>query len=59
METLKNERLEKLEKLSDAVRNGIPVTYAEALAVVEYQENLKENRKETIVRRVLKWFNYA
>jgi len=56
METLKDERL---ERLSDKVRMGIPVEFTEALEVIEYQENLKKNKKKPFVRRVIDWFNCA
>ncbi len=39
---MKNERL---EKLSDQVRRGIPVGFGEALEVVAYQEYLREMRE--------------
>ena len=48
METLKDERL---EQLSDRVRMGIPIDFIEALEVIEYQENLKKNKKKSFVRR--------
>lgn len=37
-------RDEHLEVLSDEVRKGHPVTFIEALRVIEYQETLKEER---------------
>jgi hypothetical protein len=36
---------ERLERLSDDVRRGIPVGFQEALEVVEYQDQLKGQRK--------------
>ena len=56
METFKNERL---EKISDKVRMGIPIDLMEALEVIEYQENLKKNKRKSFVRRVIDWFNCA
>ena len=40
---------QKLEELSDLVRKGIPIDSMAALAVIEYQENLREQRN--IARR--------
>lgn len=54
METLKDERL---EQLSYKVRMGIPIGFSEALEVIEYQENLKKNKKKSFVRKVMDWFN--
>ena len=56
METLKNERL---EQLSDKVRMGMPIDFTEALEVIEYQENIKKNKKKSFVRRIVDWFNCA
>jgi hypothetical protein len=56
METLKDERL---EQLSNKVRMGIPIGFMEALEVIEYQENIKKNKKKSFVRRIIDWFNYA
>ena len=56
METLKDERL---EQLSDRVRMGIPIDLIEALEVIEYQENLKKNKKKSFVHRIIDWFNCA
>ena len=40
-----DERLdERLEALSDLVRQGIPIDFAEALEVITYQRRLKEGR---------------
>lgn len=33
-----------LEKLSDDVRRGIPISMGEALCVIEYQEKLRQRR---------------
>lgn len=56
METLKDERL---EQLSDKVRMGTPIDFMEALEVIEYQENIKKNKKKSFVRRIIDWFNCA
>ena len=56
METLKDKRL---EQLSEKVRMGIPIEFTEALEVIEYQENLKKNKKKSFVRRIVDWFNCA
>ena len=56
METLKDERL---EQLSNKVRMGIPIGFMEALEVIEYQENIKKNKKKSFVRRIIDWFNCA
>lgn len=37
---------ERLEELSDEVRKGIPISFAEALEVVEYQEMLRQKREK-------------
>jgi hypothetical protein len=48
---------EKLEQLSDKVRMGIPIGFTEALEVIEYQKNIKKNKKKSFVRRIVDWFN--
>lgn len=35
---------QRLEELSDKVRKGIPVSFIEALEVINYQEKLKANK---------------
>jgi hypothetical protein len=42
---------QRLEELSDKVRNGEPIGFTEALEVISYQEHLRENRKKN------KWYN--
>jgi hypothetical protein len=54
METVKNERL---EKLSNDARHGIPISLDEALEVIEYQEGLKKVKKKSVIQRVINWFN--
>lgn len=50
---------DRLDALSDKVRNGIPVDFMEALEVIEYQENLKAERKlrfeKSLVGRFFRW----
>ena len=53
---MKNVRNERLEFLSDNVRKGIPISFTEALEVIEYQENLKTNKEKSFFKQVLKWF---
>jgi hypothetical protein len=36
---------ERLEKLSNEVRKGNPISFTEAMEVISYQEELKRNRK--------------
>jgi len=48
---------ERLETLSDKVRNGEPIHFYEAIEVIEYQEQLKQERKEnSFVGKVRKFF---
>lgn len=54
METIKDERL---EKLSDCVRSGTPISFSEILEVLEYQDKLKKNKKKSFLERILSWFN--
>lgn len=56
MEILKDERL---EQLSNKVRMGTPIGFMEALEVIEYQENIKKNKKKSFVCRIIDWFNCA
>ena len=50
--TIKDNRL---EELSNKVRNGIPISMGEAMEVIEYQEQLKKN-KISHIDKVLKFF---
>lgn len=50
--TIKDKRL---EELSDKVRKGIPVSMGEAMEVIEYQEQLREN-KLPYIDRILQFF---
>ena len=49
---------ERLEKLSDMVRQGVPVGLMEALEVIEYQEMLKEERKHSLWKRIKYWWEW-
>jgi len=40
-----NSEITELDMLSDNVRKGIPIGLSEAIAVIAYQEELKEIRK--------------
>jgi hypothetical protein len=47
---------ERLEKLSDSVRRGEPISLPEILEVISYQETLKKNKKPTFFERLLSNF---
>ena len=47
---------ERLEILSDKVRKGEPIDFIEALEVIEYQTQLKNNRKENSITEKIKRF---
>lgn len=48
---------ERLEMLSNKVRRGEPIDFSEAIEVIEYQEQLKQERKtNSFVSRVLRFF---
>ena len=42
-----NEGIDRLEKESDDVRGGIPINMDRAMAVVQFQEHLREARQKT------------
>lgn len=45
-----------LEALSDKVRSGEPIGFLEAIAVIEYQERLRQERQEkSILGRLRAW----
>ena len=49
---MKNERL---EKLSDEVRKGHPISLKEVIEVISYQEELKKSRKpQSILKQFFK-----
>ena len=41
-------RDKRLDELSDMVRRGIPIRMEEAIEVIEYQEALRKNRKQSL-----------
>ena len=45
----------RLDELSDKVRRGTPVSFQEAMEVIEYQEQLRKN-KLPFIDRVFKFF---
>ena len=46
----------RLEILSDMVRKGKPIDFSEAIEVINYQENLKlERKKNSFVYKVKRW----
>jgi len=54
------QRDEALEALSDKVRKGVPVGFLEAIAVINYQENLRREREaNTLVARLKRWLRAA
>ena len=48
---------ERLEKLSELVRQGVPIEFTEALEVIEYQESKKAQRTTGLMRRFAKWLS--
>ena len=52
MKTLKDNRL---EELSDKIRQGIPVGMGEAIEVIEYQQMLRNN-KVTLKDKIINFF---
>lgn len=56
----KMQRDDTLEALSDKVRKGEPIGFFEAIAVVNYQENLRREREaNSIVARLKRWLRAA
>lgn len=51
------ERNMRLEELSDKVRMGIPISFSEALEVIEYQETLRAEREKSIWKRFVHWIS--
>jgi hypothetical protein len=48
---------ERLEMLSEKVRRGQPIDFSEAIEVIDYQEQLKQERKaNSFVARVRRFF---
>jgi hypothetical protein len=51
---------EALEALSDKVRKGEPIGLLEAIAVINYQENLRREREaNALPARLKRWFSRA
>jgi len=48
------EKDKRLEELSDLVRKGIPISFTEALEVIDYQGKLKENSPKNKFKRFWK-----
>jgi len=47
---------DRLERLSDMVRKGQPIYFSEAIEVINYQENLKlERKKNSFMYKVKRW----
>jgi len=46
--TMKDERL---DQLSDKVRAGIPISFMEAIEIIQYQESIKKPKKVTLWQR--------
>ena len=50
---------ERLERLSDQVRRGIPIDFSEAIEVIDYQMKLKQERKtNSWMNRVRRFFGF-
>ena len=50
------ERDERLEELSDKVREGVPIGFLEAIAVIEYQGRWRRYREENFrINRFKRW----
>lgn len=45
----------RLEELSDKVRRGEPIPFSNAIEVIQYQEDLKKNRK--LKNKFIKFFD--
>lgn len=48
---------ERLEKLSDLVRQGVPIGLGETIEVIAYQESKKVHRTTGLIRRFAKWLS--
>ena len=54
------QRDEVLEALSDNVRKGEPIGFFAAIAVVNYQENMRREREaNSLVARLKRWLRAA
>lgn len=50
-------RNERLEMLSDQVRKGEPISFSEAIEVIEYQKQLKlEQKNNSFITKVKRFF---
>ena len=49
-------RDKRLAELSDMVRRGIPIRMEEAIEVIEYQEALRKNRKQSLKDKFINFF---
>ncbi len=48
---------QRLERLSDQVRRGIPIDFHEAIQVIDYQQRLQQERKNNSwMNRVRRFF---
>jgi hypothetical protein len=47
---------QRLEELSDLVRQGTPINFMDAFAVIEYQTNLPPKQKTGIIAWMKKYF---
>jgi len=50
-----NMKDKRLERLSDLVRQGVPIGYIETIEVIKYQESKQAHRTAGIMRRFAKW----
>lgn len=51
---------DQLELISDKIRQGIPVGIYEALAAIEYQEQLRREREQnSVFNRMKRWLRRA
>ena len=56
----RRQRDDTLEALSDKVRKGEPIGILEAVAAINYQENLRREREaNTLVARLKRWLRAA
>ena len=48
---------ERLEMLSNKVRSGEPIDFSEAIEVIHYQEQLKQDRKNSsFINKIKRFF---
>lgn len=58
-EEYSEEDIERLERLSNKVRRGMPVDFTEAIDVMAYQEILKEQRQHSLWKRFKHWLKWG